>query len=103
MFRIVSKLLLVPVSVILYQNETSFAGHSNLKPRVNYVELEIGAASARLFPRGWEVIESFISFGGENTASDISKPETWDWDRRRFMSAPAILYSPCTVHVDFYI
>jgi hypothetical protein len=47
---------------------------------MNYVELEIGAASARLFPRG-EVIEAFITFGGENTARDISRPETWDWDR----------------------
>jgi hypothetical protein len=44
---------------------------------VNYVELEIGTAMTRLFPRG-EVKDSSTTFGDENGAGVISRPETWD-------------------------
>jgi hypothetical protein len=35
----------------------------------------------------WAVIEASITFGGENSAGYISRPETWSSDRQTFMSA----------------
>jgi hypothetical protein len=53
---------------------------------VNYVELGIGTAMTRLFPRG----DSSTTFRDENGAGVISRPETWDEEYRTFASVTAI-------------
>jgi hypothetical protein len=50
----------------------------NLKSRVNYVELEIEATGARLFPRGGNDRSFYNIWEMKYRAGDISRPETWD-------------------------